>query len=261
MSEYRHLRIVRSQGIATITVDRPDQLNAIDRAAMAELDDAVAEVERDAAVRGVIITGAGTKSFVAGADINDLATMTPVTGVELSRRGQAVFRRIELSRKVFVAAVNGFALGGGCELALACHMRVASSNARFGFPEVKLGILPGYGGTVRLPRVIGKGRAMEMILTGEMVGAEEAFRIGLVNRLVGVDELMGAARKLVGQVVANGPLAVGLAIESTSRGMEVGIEDALALESTFFGFLASTADLKEGVAAFLEKRPPSFEGR
>jgi enoyl-CoA hydratase len=261
MSEYRHLRVERSQAIATITVDRPDQLNAIDRAAMAELDDVVAEVERDADVRGVIITGAGTKSFVAGADINDLATMTPVTGVELSRRGQAVFRRIELSRKVFVAAVNGFALGGGCELALACHMRVASINARFGFPEVKLGILPGYGGTVRLPRVIGKGRAMEMILTGEMVGAEEAFRIGLVNRLVGVDELMGAARKLVGQVVANGPLAVGLAIESTSRGMEVGIEDALALESTFFGFLASTADLKEGVTAFLEKRPPSFEGR
>lgn len=261
MTDYQTLRVERSDGIATITIDRPEQLNALNGAAMAELDLAVRSIERDEAVHGAIVTGAGTKSFVAGADVNDLAKMTPVTGVELSRRGQEVFRRIELSKKVFLAAVNGFALGGGCELALACHLRIASEAASFGFPEVKLGVIPGYGGTVRLPRIIGRGRALQMILTGEMVPAEEAYRIGLVNRVVPAEGLMASARDMVSRIAANGPVAVGLAIESTTRAMETSIEDALALESTFFGFLAATSDLKEGVSAFLEKRRPTFEGR
>lgn len=261
MQDYKTLRLERSEGIATVTIDRPDQLNALNTDTIAELERVVRSIEDDDEVRGAIVTGAGTKSFVAGADINELATMTPVTGVDLSRRGQEVFRRIELSRKVFVAAVNGFALGGGCELALACHLRVASTDARFGFPEVKLGLLPGYGGTVRLPRIIGKGRALEMILSGDMVEADEARTMGLVNRVVPPAGLMDAAREIVSRIVANGPLAVGLAIESTTRGMETSIEDALALESTFFGLLASTADLKEGVSAFLEKRRPVFGGR
>jgi enoyl-CoA hydratase len=187
--------------------------------------------------------------------------MGPVDGVEVSRLGQRVFRELELSRKPVVAAVNGFALGGGCELALACHLRIAASTARFGLPEVKLGIIPGYGGTLRLPRIVGKGRALEMILTAEMVGADEAYRIGLANRVVEPDALLPATRELMRGILANGPVALGLAIECATRGMEVSVDDGLAMESHLFGLLAATEDMREGMQAFLEKRAAEFRGR
>jgi enoyl-CoA hydratase len=211
-------------------------------------------------VRGVIVTGVGAKAFVAGADIAELSKMGPVDGVEVSRLGQRVFREIELSRKPVIAAVNGFALGGGCELALACHLRIASENAKFGLPEVKLGIIPGYGGTLRLPRIVGKGRALELMLTGEMIDAQEAHRIGLVNRVVPQDG-PEEARALMSTILRNGPVALGLAIECTTRGMEMSVDDGLALESNLFGLLAATEDMREGMQAFLEKRAAEFRGR
>lgn len=261
MSDYQTLRVERSDGIATLVIDRPEKLNALDRAAIAELQQAVDSIEADDTIRGVIVTGSGDRAFVAGADIREFATLTAASGLELSRRGQDLFRRIELSKKVFVAAVNGFALGGGCELALACHLRIASSGAHFGFPEVTLGLIPGYGGTVRLPRLIGRGRALEMVLTGEMVSAEDALAMGLVNRVVPASELLDAARALLGRITRNAPLAVSAALESTISATETTSADAFALEAFLFGRLASTADLQEGVAAFQEKRPPAFEGR
>ena len=209
----------------------------------------------------MILTGVGEKAFVAGADIAELATMGPVDGIDVSRLGQQVFRRIELSRKPVIAAVNGFALGGGCELALACHLRIAGENAQFGLPEVKLGIIPGYGGTLRLPRIVGKGRALELVLTAQFIKADEAYRIGLVNRVVPQAELMDAARKTMQTILANGPVAVGLAIECTTRGMEMSVDDGLALESNLFGLLAATHDMHEGMSAFLEKRKAAFTGR
>lgn len=261
MPDHRNLRLVVEDGIATLSVHRPDRLNALDAETIGELGDAVGWVSGEPAVRGIIITGEGTRAFVAGADIAELARMGPVDGIDVSRRGQRVFREIELSRKPVIAAVEGFALGGGCELALACHLRVASESARFGFPEVKLGILPGYGGTVRLPRIVGKGRALEMILTGEMVGAEEAYRIGLANRVVPSASLLESARSLLRTILANGPLAIGLALECVTRGLDLGIDDGLAFESNAFGFLAGTSDMHEGMAAFLAKRPAEFTGR
>jgi len=261
MSEYQNLLLEVEDGIATLTVNRPDKLNALNRATIEELGDAVRRTREDEAVRGIIVTGAGSRAFVAGADIAELAAMGPVDGVEVSRLGQRVFRELELSRKPVVAAVNGFALGGGCELALACHLRIAASTARFGLPEVKLGIIPGYGGTLRLPRIIGKGRALEMILTAEMVGAEEAYRIGLANRVVEPDALLPATRELMRGILANGPVALGLAIECATRGMDVSVDDGLAMESHLFGLLAATEDMREGMNAFLEKRPAEFRGR
>lgn len=247
--------------IATLTIQRPEKLNALDRATLAEIGRAVRQIRDDDAVRGVIVTGSGEKAFAAGADIAELATLEPLEAVEVSRQGQAVFRGIERSRKPFVAAVNGFALGGGCELALACHLRLASSNARFGLPEVRLGIIPGYGGTVRLARLVGRGRALQLILTGEMVGAEEAARIGLVNEVLPPDELLPRARTLLEKVLENGPLAVAFALDAVQRGLDLPADDALAVESDLFGLLAGTEDMREGMAAFLEKRPPRFHGR
>ena len=247
--------------IATLTIQRPEKLNALDRATIAELGEAVAQIRVTDHVRGAILTGSGDKAFVAGADIAELAGMTTLEGVEISRRGQAVFGAIERSRKPMLAAVNGFALGGGCELALACHLRIASAGARFGLPEVRLGIVPGYGGTVRLPRLIGRGRALEMILTGEMVGAEEAERIGLVNRVVPAEELLPQARALLESILKNGPVAVGFAIESVNRGLDLPLSDALEVEADLFGLLAATDDMREGMAAFLEKRAARFHGR
>ena len=198
---------------------------------------------------------------MAGADIAELARMGPVDGVLVSRLGQEVFRRVELSRKPVIAAVNGFALGGGCELALACHLRIASENAQFGLPEVKLGIIPGYGGTLRLPRIVGKGRALELMLTAQFIKADEAYRIGLANKVVPQAELMDTARKMMGIILANGPIAVGLAIECATRGMDMSVDDGLALESNLFGLLAATSDMREGMQAFLEKRKAGFTGR
>jgi enoyl-CoA hydratase len=261
MSDYGNLRFDVQDGIATISIDRPDKLNALNEKTIHELAGAMREARGNDEVRGVILTGVGQKAFVAGADIAELARMGPIDGIEVSRLGQRVFREIELSRKPVIAAVNGFALGGGCELALACHLRVASENARFGLPEVKLGIIPGYGGTLRLPRIVGKGRALELILTGEMIDAAEAHRIGLANRVVPQDRLTEEARSLMQTILRNGPVALGLAIECTTRGMELSVDDGLALESNLFGLLAATEDMREGMSAFLEKRKAEFRGR
>lgn len=261
MPEYQNLTLDVRDGIATVAVNRPDKLNALNEQTIRELGEAVEEVGSRDDVAGVLVTGSGAKAFVAGADIAELARMGPVDGIETSRLGQRVFRRIELSRKPFVAAVNGFALGGGCELALACHLRIASENARFGLPETRLGIIPGYGGTLRLPRIVGRGRALELILTGEMIDAAEAYRIGLVNRVVPQDRLLDEARSLLQTILRNGPVALGLAIECTTRGTEMSLDDALALESNLFGLLAATEDMREGMNAFLQKRPAEFRGR
>jgi enoyl-CoA hydratase len=245
--------------IATITVNRPDKLNAINDDVMGALGTAVDQVRSRADVGGAIITGAG-RAFVAGADIAELQRRNPVEALELSRRGQAIFRHIELLEKPVVAAVNGFALGGGCELAMACHVRLASEHAKFGQPEVKLGTIPGYGGTQRLPRLVGAGRALQLLLTGQVIDAAEAYRIGLVNAVVPAAELLDAARALLEQMLGNGPLALAHCIDAVHRGAGMSLSEALTLESTKFGLLAASADMKEGTAAFLEKRPAKFRG-
>jgi enoyl-CoA hydratase len=261
MSEdFQYLTIERDGATATVTINRPDKLNALNAVTVQEIDRAFRGLAAADEVRAVILTGAGSKSFVAGADIAELATMGPLSGIRVSRAGQDAFRFLEQMHKPVIAAVNGFALGGGLELALACHMRVASRTARFGLPEVKLGIIPGYGGTIRLPRLVGRGRALEMILTGEMIDAEEAFRIGLVNRVFEPDTLIEGARALAAKIAGNGPVAVGLALEAVDRAAGTTMEDALVLESNMFGLLASTADMKEGMQAFLEKRSAAFRG-
>lgn len=254
------IKVERRDAIAIVTVNRPDKLNSLNAEIVASLYDTALELEADKDVRGLIITGSGEKAFVAGADISELARMTPISGIQVSRAGQEAFRFIETMPKPVVAAVNGFALGGGLELALACHIRLASENAKLGLPEVKLGIIPGYGGTVRLPRLIGRGRALELILTGEMIDAQEAYRIGLVNRVVAQDALLPTALALLARIAANGPLAIALAIEAIDHGYNSTTEDALRLESNLFGLLASTTDMQEGMAAFLEKRKAAFKG-
>jgi enoyl-CoA hydratase len=259
--DYQFLKLEAADGIALLTVDRADKLNALNARTVEELARACAELSERADVRGVIVTGAGEKAFVAGADIGELARMGPLEGVLVSRRGQDAFRFLERMRKPVIAAVNGFALGGGLELALACHLRIASTRARFGLPEVKLGIIPGYGGTVRLPRLVGRGRALELILTGEPIDAQEAFRIGLVNRVEEPDNLISATRALMQKLLANGPLALGAALEAVDHAATVSPEQAQLLESNLFGLLASTSDMREGMAAFLEIRAAAFVGR
>jgi enoyl-CoA hydratase len=249
-----------TDGIARITVNRPDKLNALNAIVIAELGDAVTRIETDSAVRGVIVTGAGGKAFVAGADINELTEQGATGGRARAVAGQQVFRRLERCGKPVIAAVNGFALGGGCELAMACHLRVASENAKFGQPEVKLGIAPGYGGTVRLPRLIGKARALELLLTGEMIDATEAHRIGLVNRVVPADRLLRETEALLQAILANGPLAVRACLEAVDAGLDMGVDQALLLEANYFGLLSATEDMREGTKAFVEKRKPVFKG-
>ena len=249
------------EGIATLTINRPDKLNALNDAVIEELSEAVAAIETDDSIRGVIVTGAGPKAFVAGADIAELATQGPLSGKDRSLAGQAVLRRLERCGKPVVAAVNGFALGGGCELAMACHFRLASENAKFGQPEVKLGIGPGYGGTVRLPRLVGKGRALELLLTGDMIDAHEAYRIGLVNRVLAADELIPEAEKLLRRILGNGPIAVRLCLEAVETGLDLSVDESSLLEANHFGLIASTEDMREGMAAFLEKRSAAFTGR
>ncbi|MEX2609357.1 MAG: enoyl-CoA hydratase-related protein [Gemmatimonadota bacterium] len=262
MASFEYVTLEKRDGVAVLTVNRPDKLNALNAATIAELDRAVRDVAEDEDVRGLLVTGAGQKAFVAGADIGELARMGPLSGVQVSRQGQATFRMLERLPKPVVAAVNGFALGGGLELALACHMRVASSNAKFGLPEVKLGIIPGYGGTLRLPRLVGRGRALELILTGEMIDAAEAHRIGLVNRVVeDAARVVEEAEALLRKITGNGPVALAMALEAVDHGMSATVEEAQVLESNLFGLLASTADMREGMAAFLEKRQAAFEGR
>ena len=250
-----------TDGIARVTINRPDKLNALNATVISELAQAVTQIETDDSIRGVLLTGAGPKAFVAGADISELASQGPVDGKARAQQGQLVFRRLERCGKPVVAAVNGFALGGGCELAMACHLRVASEGARFGQPEVKLGLGPGYGGTVRLPRLVGKGRALELLLTGEMIDAAEAWRIGMVNRVVPADRLMAEAEELLRKILDNGPLAVRFVIEAVDAGLELSVDDGLLLEANHFGLLSATADMREGTAAFLAKRKAAFSGR
>lgn len=249
-----------TDGILTVTINRPEKLNALNDQVIAELGQVALSAAASDEVRGVILTGAGTKAFVAGADIGELASQDPMRGKERSLAGQAVFRRFEALRKPVIAAVNGFCLGGGCELAMACHLRLASEHARFGQPEVKLGIGPGYGATVRLPRLVGRGRALELLLTGAMIDAQEAWRIGLVNRVVPADRLVGEAESLLRSMLAQGPQAVACVLEAVDAGSEMSRDEALLLEANHFGLLSSTADMREGMQAFLEKRPPVFTG-
>lgn len=260
MSEEPLVRVERDGEIAVVTVDRIDKMNALNETVIRQIGAAFDRIRGDDEVLGVILTGAGEKAFVAGADIGELAKMTPTTGVSTSRLGQQVFGAIERFPKPVVAAVGGYALGGGFELALACHLRIASANARFGLPEVTLGIIPGYGGTVRLARLTGLGRAVELTLTGEMFGAERAREMGVVTRVVERDELMDEATALLRSITKNGPVAVRLALESIYTALDVNTRQAMDHEAALFGVLASTDDMKEGMTAFLEKRKPDFRG-
>ena len=258
---YQTLLFDVRDGVAFVTVNRPDKLNALNDQVMAELALAVERIATEPAIRGAIVTGAGPKAFIAGADIGDLSRQGPFDGKARAMRGQGVLRRLETCGKPFIAAVNGYALGGGCELAMACHLRLASDTAKFGQPEVKLGIAPGYGGTQRLPRLVGKGVALQLILSGEMIDAQEAYRIGLVNKVVPAADLLPESEKVLRGILAMAPLAIRLCIEAIDQGLEMTLDEGLLLEANHFGLLAATHDMKEGTTAFLEKRPPRFEGR
>ena len=258
---YENLLYDVKDHIARITFNRPNVLNALNRKTMDELGACLNAAHNDESVRVLILTGSGEKAFIAGADINELAQRTPVDGKEFSLYGQEIIHRLETMGKPSIAAINGFALGGGCELALACTMRIASRNAKIGQPEVKLGIVPGYGGSQRLARLCGKGVAHELILTGEMIAAEEALRIGLVNHVTDPAELLTTAESIARKIIANAPLAVKYAMEAVEHGMEMTQEEGLFLEATLFGLCCATEDMREGTRAFLEKRPPKFQGR
>jgi enoyl-CoA hydratase len=258
---YENLLYEKREGTGWITFNRPKVLNALNGKTIAELADVLSIARDDAEVRVLILTGAGDKAFIAGADIHELARCTPVDGREISLRGQAVLRELETLGKPSIAAINGFALGGGCELAMACTIRLASRAARFGQPEVKLGLVPGYGGTQRLARLCGKGVAHELCLTGEMISAEEAMRIGLVNHVYEPAELLPAAEALAKKIIANAPLAVRYAMEAIERGFEMPQEEGLRLEAALFAVSAATEDFREGTQAFLEKRPAQFRGK
>jgi enoyl-CoA hydratase len=258
---YRNLLIERHGAITLLTVSRPDVLNALNRETLGEIESAARAFTSDPEQGALIVTGAGTKSFISGADINELAVLDPRGAEDISRMGQRVLEVLERAPKPVIAAVNGYAFGGGCELALACHMRLASENAVLGLPEVSLGIIPGYGGTQRLPRLVGQGRALELMLSGGRVKADEAYRIGLVNRVVPQVELLAEAEKLAQAILKNGPLAVAAVLEAVHRGLQLPIDDGLRLESGLFGILAASHDMHEGLRAFLEKRPARFERR
>ena len=258
---YESLLYEKKGGIAYITFNRPKVLNALNRKTIEELQNALLDARDDQAVRVLILTGAEEKAFVAGADISELTLQTPVNGKEFSLFGQGVFHLLETMGKPSICAINGFALGGGCELALSCTIRIACKTAKIGQPEVKLGILPGYGGTQRLTRLCGKGVAHELCLTGEMITAEEALRIGLVNHIYEPAELIPAAETMAKKIIANGPLAVKFTMEAIERGVEMAQEEGLFLEATLFGVACATDDMREGTKAFLEKRPPQFKGK
>lgn len=258
LKAYENLLIERTGAVTVLKVHRPDVLNALNRETLAEIDDAARAFIDDDEQGALIVTGAGEKSFISGADINELAVLGPAAAEEISRFGQSVLDLLERSPKPVIAAVNGYAFGGGCELALACHMRLASDNAVLGLPEVSLGIIPGYGGTQRLPRLIGAGRALELMLSGGRVKAEEAARIGLVNRVVPKEQLQDEAMKLALAILKNGPLAVSAVLEAVQRGLQGPIDAGLRLESGLFGILAASDDMHEGLNAFLEKRPARF---
>jgi len=252
---------IAGDGIALLTVNRPQKLNALNAETFSELNEAFSRVEASASIRALIITGAGEKAFVAGTDIQELAQASAMEAQGMALRGQRTFRRLELMHEPSVAAVNGFALGGGLELAMACTMRIASANAKLGQPEVKLATLPGYGGSQRLPRLVGRGRALEMLLTGDPIDAAEAHRIGLVNQVVPQSELLDASRSLLAKVLRNGPIGVGLTMQAVDTGLSSGLEEGLRFEAVAFGLTAATEDYKEGTRAFLEKRAAVFIGK
>ena len=258
---YQNLRIERREAVTVLFVNRPQVLNAINRETLGEIADAARAFVADPAQGALVVTGQGEKAFISGADINELASLGPAAAEDISRFGQGVVDLLEQSPKPVIAAVNGYAFGGGCELALACHMRLASENAVLGLPEVKLGIIPGYGGTQRLPRLVGPGRALELILSARNVKADEAERIGLVNRVVPQAELVAEAVKLAQAILKNGPLAVTAALECVVRGMQLPLEQGLRFESGRFGILAASEDMHEGLQAFLDKRPAGFKRR
>ena len=247
--------------IAYVTLNRPKVLNALNKSVIAELRTVFEDSRDDSAVRGIILTGAGDKAFAAGADINEVLNDTPIEAEEKTRLGQAVTNLIENLGKPVIAAVNGFALGGGCELSMACTIRLAAESAKFGLPEVKLGIMPGYGGTQRLSRLVGKGLALQLILSGGMISAQEAYRIGLVNEVVPSAELIGRAEAILNQIGANAPQSIKFALEAVNKGLETSLAEGLLIEASLFGILAATEDKKEGTSAFLAKRAPRFQGR
>jgi enoyl-CoA hydratase len=258
---YENLLVEHADGVATITINRPKVLNALNAQTLDELRRVILAVRHDNSVRCLIITGAGEKSFIAGADINELAVQTPVSGREHARTGQHIFDLIENLGKPVIAAINGFALGGGCELAMACTIRIAADTARLGQPEINLGIIPGYAGTQRLARLIGRGRALELLLTGDHITAPEAHRIGLVNRVVPAGELMNEARKLAATLAAKAPVAARYILDAVNKGLDMAFADAQVFEATLFGLVSSTEDMREGTKAFLEKRKAEFKGK
>ena len=247
--------------IAYVSLNRPKVLNALNAKTISELRSVFENARDDSAVRGVILTGAGDKAFAAGADISEMANDTPVTAEEKTRYGQAVTELIENLGKPVIAAVNGFALGGGCELSMACTIRLAAETAKFGQPEVKVGIMPGYGGTQRLPRLVGRGRALQLILSGEVIGAQEAYRIGLVNEVVPNADLIARAEAILKQIISNAPVGVKFSIEAVNKGLDTSVAEGLLIEASLFAICAATEDKKEGTTAFLEKRAPQFKGR
>ena len=256
-----NVRTENRDGILVVTIDRPKVLNALNAQTVGEIESVFDAARDDDAVKAVIVTGGGEKAFVAGADIAELVLMNPISGKETSTRGQEVFSKIERFPKPVIAAINGFALGGGCELALACHIRIASERAQLGLPEVSLGIIPGYGGTQRMARLLGKGKALEIICTADRINAAEAEKIGLVNRVVPADQLMAVAEEMARKIASRGTVAVRYAIEAVMSGSEMPFEEGQFLEATLFGLLCATEDMKEGMAAFLEKRAADFRGR
>ena len=258
---YENLLVERDAAVTIVTINRPSKLNALNNQTVTELGLALDEAARDEATKVIVITGAGEKAFVAGADIEELSVQTPVSGREHARRGQALFDRIERLGKPVIAAVNGFALGGGCELAMACSMRLAADSAKFGQPEINLGLIPGYAGSQRLPRLVGRGRALELLLTGNPISADEAYRIGLVNRVVPAAQLMTEARALGQLLAGKAPVAARYILDAVANGLDMAFADAQTYEATLFGLVATTDDMREGTRAFLEKRKPTFTGR
>ncbi len=256
-----NLLVDRDGAVTTITVNRPKVLNALNSETLDELRRTILALKHDDSVRVVIITGAGEKSFIAGADINELATQSPIGGRDHAMRGQHVLDLIENLGKPVIAAINGFALGGGCELAMACTLRIAADTARLGQPEINLGLIPGYAGTQRLSRLVGRGRALELMLTGDAIPAQEAHRIGLVNRVVPAAELMGEVRTFAAALASKAPVAARCIIEAVNKGLQMAFADAQVFEATLFGLIATTEDMREGTAAFLEKRKADFKGR
>jgi enoyl-CoA hydratase/carnithine racemase len=261
LDRLENILVERDGGVATVTINRPKVLNALSTQTLDELRRAILALKYDEGVRVVIITGSGDKSFIAGADINELSQQTPIGGREHALRGQHVFDLVENMGKPVIAAINGYALGGGCELAMACTIRIAADTAKLGQPEINLGIIPGYGGSQRLSRLVGRGRALELLLTGDQISAAEAYRLGLVNRVVTGANLMGEARKLAQALAAKAPIAVRYIIDAVNKGLQMPLPDAQVFEATLFGLVAATEDMREGTKAFLEKRKPEFKGK